>query len=88
MKALKRNNPVLQRKNISICRLNLNTFYRYSRRDGKGKEAGQLIILSEVCCVSVKTSLPFNIVAGHPVRKKHPHPLKGRNPEALASLVN
>lgn len=88
VKALKRNNPVLKRKNTRICRLNLKTLCRCSRSVGKGKETAWVISLSGVCCVSVKTSLPFNIVRGHPVRKKHPHPLKGRNPRALASLVN
>lgn len=87
-KSPEENNPVLQGKNISICRLNLKTLCRCSRRVGKGKEAGRLISLSGVCCVSIKTSLPFNIIKGHPIRKKHPHPLKGRNPTALASLVN
>lgn len=84
--ALKRNNPVLQRKTISICRLNLKTLCRCSRGVGKGEETGWVISLSGVCCVSVKTFLPFNIIKGQAVRKKRP--LKGHNPRALANLDN
>ena len=57
-------------------------------RARKREEAGQVICLSGVCCVSVKTCLPCNVVKGHPIRKNHPHPLKGCNSRALPSLAN
>lgn len=85
--ALKRNNPVLQRKTISICRSNLKTLCRCSRGADKGEETGWVISLSGVCCVC-QNLLLFNIIKGQAIGKKHPHPLKGHNPKALANLDN